>query len=71
MKNSVNNCNKPYFVTKDTEEERVMNWSSDNKTFTSYSEVTEVINELCKSLHSKCEENLEWKEVILFLIQFK
>ena len=36
--------------SKDTEEERVTHLNSDNIKFTSYSEVTEIVNELFKSL---------------------
>ena len=58
--------------SKDVEEERVINSTSDNKNLAQYKDVNEVINELFESLHSRYQGNLETSmdEVILFLIQF-
>ena len=58
--------------SKDVEEERVINSTSDNKNLVQYKDVNEVINELFESLHSRYQGNLETSmdEVILFLIQF-
>ena len=58
--------------SKDVEEERVINSTSDNKNLAQYKDVNEVINELFESLHPRYQGNLETSmdEVILFLIQF-
>ena len=58
--------------SKDVEEERVINSTSDNKNLAQYKDVNEVINELFESLHSRYQGNLETSmdDIILFLIQF-
>ena len=45
--------------SKDTEEERVMHWNSDNIKFTPYSGANDVIDKLFKSHRSKNQDNLE------------
>ena len=45
--------------SKDVEEERVINSTSDNKNLVQYKDVNEVINELFESLHSRYQGNLE------------
>ena len=48
-----------FISLKDNEEEYVMHSSSDNRKFTSYSEINYVIEKLFKSLRSKYKDGLE------------
>ena len=47
-----------FISSKDTKEERVMHWNSDNTKFTSYNDANKVVNELFESLCSKYKDNL-------------
>ena len=48
-----------FISSKDVEEERVMHSRSNNIKFTTYNDVSEVVDELFDSFRSKCHENLE------------
>ena len=48
-----------FISSKDVEEERVMHSRSNNIKFTTYNDVSEVVDELFDSLRSKYHENLE------------
>ena len=48
-----------FISSEDTEEERVIHSMSDNRKFTSYNDVNEVVNKLFESLLSRYQDNLE------------
>ena len=48
-----------FISSKNTEEERVMYWRSDNIRFTSYNDAKKIIDELLESLCSRYQGNLE------------
>ena len=58
-----------FVSSKDTEEERAMQSTSDSVKFASYNDANKVVNE---SLRSKCQDNLEtsMKRSHFFLTQY-
>ena len=48
-----------FIFSKDVEEERLINWKSDNIKLTSYNDADEVVNEVSESFRSRCYEKLE------------
>ena len=47
------------FSSKDVEEERVMHSKCDSVEFMSYDNVNDIVDELCKTLLSRYQDNLE------------